>query len=140
MANKIYTVLKDGEELDQFKTITAAKKLADTEGAEVYCDGKCVYPEPAAAPVTDEPVTEIVTAEPVVAEKPSQPDETEPEVETYRLTALMNVRKKPSMDAPILYTRAEGTVVRVLGIVNDWLHLTNDTYILYEGGKWAVKI
>ena len=52
----------------------------------------------------------------------------------------MNVRKKPSMDAPILYTRAEGTVVRVLGVVNDWLHLTNDTYILYEGGKWAVKI
>ena len=73
----------------------------------------------------------------IVVEKPSQPDEGETK---YRLTALMNVRKKPSMDAQILYTRAAGTEVRVLGIVNDWLYLTNDTYILYEGGKWAVKI
>ena len=23
--------------------VEAAKKLADSEGAEVYCDGKCVY-------------------------------------------------------------------------------------------------
>ena len=44
MANtKIYTVVKDGEELEKLKTLTAAKKLADAEGAEVYSDGKCVY-------------------------------------------------------------------------------------------------
>jgi len=46
MANKIYTVVKDGEELEQLKTLAAAKKLADAEGAEVYCDGKCVYSHP----------------------------------------------------------------------------------------------
>lgn len=39
MANtKIYTVVKDGEELEQLKTLTAAKKLADAEGAAVYCE------------------------------------------------------------------------------------------------------
>ena len=43
-STKIYTVVKDGLELDQLKTLAAAKKLADTEGAEVFCDGKCVYP------------------------------------------------------------------------------------------------
>ena len=43
-STKIYTVVKDGLELDQLKTLAAAKKLADTEGAEVFCDGQCVYP------------------------------------------------------------------------------------------------
>ena len=126
--SKTYTVVKDGTELKELKTLAAAKKVADAEAAEVYCEGECVYPEAIAAPVAEGPI---------VPEKPSQPDEGETK---YRLTALMNVRKKPSMDAQILYTRAAGTEVRVLGIVNDWLHLTNDTYILYEGGKWAVKI
>jgi uncharacterized protein YgiM (DUF1202 family) len=126
--SKTYTVVKDGTELKELKALRAAKELADAEGAEVYCDGECVYPEAIAAPAAESPI---------VLEKPSQPDKEETK---YRLTALMNVRKKPSMDAPILYTRAAGTEVRVLGIVNDWLHLTDDTYILYEGGKWAVKI
>ena len=46
MANKTktYIIEKDGLELDQTKTLAAAKKLADTEGAEVFCDGQCVYP------------------------------------------------------------------------------------------------
>ena len=126
--SKTYTVVKDGTELKELKTLAAAKKVADAEAAEVYCEGECVYPEAVVAPVEESHI---------VVEKPSQPDEGETK---YRLTALMNVRKKPSMDAQILYTRAAGTEVRVLGIVNDWLHLTNDTYILYEGGKWAVKI
>ena len=126
--SKTYTVVKDGTELKELKTLAAAKKVADAEAAEVYCEGECVYPEAVVAPVEESHI---------VVEKPSQPDEGETK---YRLTALMNVRKKPSMDAQILYTRAAGTEVRVLGIVNDWLHLTDDTYILYEGGKRAVKI
>ena len=126
--SKTYTVVKDGTKLKELKTLAAAKKVADAEAAEVYCEGECVYPEAVAAPAAESPI---------VLDKPSQPDKEETK---YRLTALMNVRKKPSMDAQILYTRAAGTEVRVLGIVNDWMHLTNDTYIFYEGGKWAVKI
>ena len=148
MANtKIYTVVKDGEELEQLKTLTAAKKLADAEGAEVYCDDKCVYQgavkaveETVAEEQVEAPVTEIITAEPVISEKPKQPQVDEPKTEKYRLKSLMNVRKKPSMDATIVTTKPEGTIVRVLEIEKDWLHLADDTFILYGGGKWADKI
>ena len=149
MANKIYIVVKDGEELEKLKTLAAAKKLADAEGAEVYCDGKCVYKgvkeeveekekEPEKAAEGEQ--KEIVTAVPVISEKPKQPDVPEPATEKYRLKSLMNFRKKPSLDSTIIGTRPEGTVVRVLSIENDWLHLANDGYILYGNGKWAEKI
>ena len=151
MANtKIYTVVKDGEELEQLKTLTAAKKLADAEGAEVYADGKCVYQgitptvketvEPNVEEQSEAPVTEIITAEPVISEKPKQPQVDEPKTEKYRLKSLMNVRKKPSLDATIVTTKPEGTIVRVLGIEKDWLHLADDTFIFYQGGKWADKV
>ena len=149
MANKIYIVVKDGVELEKLKTLAAAKKLADAEGAEVYCDGKCVYKgvkeeieekekEPEKAAEGEQ--KEIVTAVPVISEKPKQPDVPEPATEKYRLKSLMNIRKKPSLDSTIIGTRPEGTVVRVLSIENDWLHLANDGYILYGNGKWAEKI
>ena len=41
--NKTYTVMKDGKELKELKTLVSAKKLADAEGAEVLCEGECVY-------------------------------------------------------------------------------------------------
>ena len=63
MANKIYIVVKDGEELEKLKTLAVAKKQADAEWVEVYCDGKCVY-EGTVSP------TEEKTAE-AVAEKPT---------------------------------------------------------------------
>ena len=43
MANKIYTVVKDGETVKELKTLTAAKKLADEQGGEVLCEGETVY-------------------------------------------------------------------------------------------------
>ena len=151
MANtKIYTVVKDGEELEQLKTLTAAKKLADAEGAEVYCEGKCVYQgitptvketvEPNVEEQSEAPVTEIITADPVISEKPKQPQVDEPKTEKYRLKSLMNVRKKPTLDSTIVTTKPEGTIVRVLGIEKDWLHLADDTFIFYQGGKWADKV
>lgn len=65
MANKIYIVVKDGEELEKLKTLAAAKKLVYAEGAEVYCDGKCVY-EGTVSPTekkTAEAVAEIIDPE-----------------------------------------------------------------------------
>ena len=70
----------------------------------------------------------------------TRPNKTEPETTRYRLKGFMNVRKKPSLHAPIVGTRPADSVVRVLEIVDDWLHLANDTYILYENGKWAEKV
>ena len=179
MANKIYTVVKDGKELEKYKSLPAAKKRANAEGAEVFLDGKCVYQgiveavETAqetvdataeVAPDTTEEETGKETAADVVVKEPGSaeeatdevipsvdltaPDPTlktqekpyEPETTRYRLKGLMNVRKKPSLKAQIVDTRPEGSVVRVLAIEGDWMHLANDTYILYEGGKWAEKL
>ena len=133
---KTYTVMKDGEEIEKLNTLTAAKKLADAEGAEVFFDGECVYK----GAVKDAPETVIVHADPVVAEKPKQPEAQEPETEQYRLKTLMNVRKNPSMYADILSTKPKGTVVCVLGVEEGWLHLIDGSFILYEDGKYAEKL
>ena len=88
-SKKTYIVMKNGEEIEKLNTLTAAKKLADTEGGEVFCDGVSVY----------KGVEVLVNAEPVVAPELKQPEVEEPKTEQYRLKTLMNVRKKPSMDA-----------------------------------------
>ena len=124
MANKTYIVVKDGEELKELKSLTAAKKLADTEGAEVFCDGKCVY-QGTVAP-TEDTVEETAVAE-----------EQKPEV--YTLTRKMNVRMAPSMNADKLTVLEAGTAVEVQTVQNDWLCLTDGSFILYENGKNARK-
>lgn len=125
MANtKTYTVTKDGETLKELKSLTAAKKLADTEGAEVFCDGKCVY-QGTVAP-TEDTVEETAVAE-----------EQKPEV--YTLLRKMNVRKEPSLNAAKLKVLDTGATVEVRAIKNDWLCLTDGSFILYENGKNARK-
>lgn len=124
MANKTYTVVKDGEELKELKSLAAAKKLADTEGAEVFCDGKCVY-QGTVSPAEDT-VEETAVAE-----------EKKPEV--YTLIRKMNVRKEPSLNAEKLKVLDAGAVVEVRDIQNDWLCLTDGSFILYEDGKNARK-
>ena len=136
---KTYTVRKDCVEIEQLTTLFAAKKLADADGAEVFCNGECIY-KGAVEEAQDAPETVIVHADPVVAEKPKQPEVTEPATERYRLKALMNVRKKPSLDADIMSTKPESTVVRVLAVENGWLHLIDGSFILYEDGRYAEKI
>ncbi|MBQ1492865.1 MAG: SH3 domain-containing protein [Blautia sp.] len=95
----------------------------------------------------DNPITEEqakpqkeTEAKSIITKKPRQPEVLDRVAEKYRLKALMNVRKKPSTEASILDTRAEGTIVRVLRIEKDWLCLADGSYILYENGKWAEKI
>ena len=133
MASKIYSVTKDGEVLNELKTLAAAKKLADTEGAEVLCDGECVYQ------------ATVTAAEDTVPELSSPESVTEaPVVDTvtpqkYTLTAKMNIRKAPSLKADKLGIAQKGTVVEVTSIENDWLCLLDGTFILYEGGRFARK-
>ena len=128
-SKKTYIVMKNGEEIEKLNTLTAAKKLADTEGGEVFCDGVSVY----------KGVEVLVNAEPVVAAELKQPEVEEPKTEQYRLKTLMNVRKKPSMDADIVTTKPAGTLVRVLKVKDDWLHLIDGNYILFEEGRYAEK-
>ena len=129
-SKKTYVVVKNGQEIESLNTLTAAKKLADEEGAEVFCDGLSIY----------KGVEEIVHAEPIVAETPKQFEVKEPKTEKYRLKTLMNVRKKPNLDSEILGTKRAGTVVRVLKVEDGWLHLINGSFILYEDGRYAEKL
>ena len=127
---KTYVVVKNGVEIRKLNTLTAARKLADAEGAEVFCDGLSIY----------KGVEEIVHAEPIVAEEPKQIEVEEPKTEKYRLKALMNVRKKPDLDSDILGTKPAGTLVRVLAVEEGWLHLIDGSYILFEDGRYAEKV
>ena len=132
MANtKTYTVVKDGNPIKELKSLVAAKKLADAEGAEVLCDGECVYLGTVAA--FENTVPELFDA---------APEETVTEAakpERYTLTAKMNIRRAPSLEAQKLGIAQPGTVVEVAAIENDWLRLTDGTFILYEGGRFARK-
>ena len=130
---KTYTVVKDGIELKELKTLPAAKKLADAEGAEVVCEGEVVYiPEPTAL---DNEMPNDTTVEDEV-EKPVK--ET-PTPDHYTLTARMNVRKEPDTSAPKLRIAEKGAVVEVISVENDWLCIADGSFILYGGGKYATK-
>ena len=122
-SNKTYTVVKDGEALKELKTLAAAKRLADAEDAEVLCDGECVYQgtvDPA-TPAVEEAVEKVVKSA------------------TYTLLRKMNVRKEPSLTAEKVAVQNAGATVEVTAVVDDWLHLVDGSFILYEGGKNARK-
>ena len=43
MANRTYFVKKDGEIIKELKSLSAAKKIAMAESADVYCGDELVY-------------------------------------------------------------------------------------------------
>ena len=122
---KEYIVMKDGEELKTYKSLPAAKALAEREGAEVYDDGECVY---------------SASVDPIILSDLSTVEETKVlEPDKYALLRKMNVRKAPSLTAQKLAVLDKGTVIEVEKKVDVWLHLTDGTFIYYEGGKNARK-
>ena len=129
----LYTVMKDGAALKELKTLAAAKKLAEAEGAQVYAEGKCVYRPAAVATGFGEEAAASSTLEGTSTGKAGE------EAVAYRLTHLMNVRSAPSMEAQKVGVLPAGTVVQVKAVENDWLHLTDGTFILYQGGTFAEK-
>ena len=140
--SKSYIVMKNENEIETLKTLAAAKKLAETENAEVYCNGELVYN---AAGESDNETS--ADSEPNTGtEQDDKYDVVENEEETfsatkkYRLLNLMNVRKEPSMFAGIIKTLPSGTVVEVSELKDDWLYLTDGSYILYCGGKFAEQV
>ena len=121
--------MKDGEELKTYKSLPAAKALAEKEGAEVYADGECVY---------SASVDPIIPSDlPTVEETKELVQKVTPD--KYALLRKMNVRKAPSLTAQKLAVLDKGTVIEVEKKVDDWLHLTDGTFIYYEGGKNARK-
>ena len=120
---KTYSIVKEGTELKELRSLASAKRLADAEGAEVFWEGALVYKP---APIENE-------------SEQSATVETGKEPDRYRLTARMNVRKGPGKEYEKIGVAEPGTIVEVIGIENDWLHLTDDTYILYERGRFAIR-
>lgn len=59
--------------------------------------------------------------------------------EKYSLLSRMNVRSAPALDAEKVAVLPAGTVVEVLKVEDDWLCLTDGTFILYGGGKYAER-
>ena len=150
-SNKTYTVVVGDETLGEYKTLTVAKKLADTKQAQVWCDGKVVYEATATVPSTATASIPASTLEGDADTTPEEGVDTSPAVEgdtapkagtaaSFRLTSLMNVRDQPSLSGIILGTKPAGTIVRVVGIVKDWLHLTDGSYILYASGRYAEQV
>ena len=148
MANRNYVVKKNGEIIRELKSLTAAKKIALSESAEVYCGDELVFSpsdgekEEAGAVETEAPTT-VEKQVDDGAEK--QIDESaEKRIDgvemKYRLKALMNVRVSPSLSSRKIATLPPGTIVAVANIKNDWLHLTNGSFIFYGNGKFAEKV
>ena len=137
--NKTYLVYGgNGEELSTLKTLAAAKKLADEEGGTVLCDGECVYKATKSVPAEPEQISEE-TVEPAEVVETVEPAEVK-NVEKYRLKTLMNIRKEPAMSGAKVGTAPAGTVVAVREVKNDWLHLTDGTFILYGAGRFAERV
>lgn len=70
----------------------------------------------------------------------SSPKEQELKTASYRLKALMNVRKLPSLEAEIVAHAQKDTIVDVFEIVDDWMKIrwyNGFAYILFDGGKFA---
>ena len=164
MANRNYVVKKNGEIIKELKSLTGAKKIAQAESAEVYCGDELVFSpsdgekEEAGAVETEAPTTVEKQvddgAEKQIDESAEKQidDGAETQIDDgeekridgvemkYRLKALMNVRVSPSLSSRKIATLLPGTIVTVANIKNDWLHLTNGSFIFYGNGKFAEKM
>ena len=140
--NKSYLVIgSDGAELKTVKTLAAAKKLADAEGGAVLVDGECVYR--ATVETTVNPTVEAGEDKKAADEKMADKEKeaaiepAKPAVEKYRIKALMNIRKEPNLSGEKVGIAKQGLIVTVEEVKDDWLHLTDGTYILCGGGEFA---
>ena len=156
MANRNYVVKKNGEIIKELKSLSAAKKIAQAENAEVYCGDELVF---SPSDGGEEEACDVVKEAPTTVEKQIDEgvekqidDGVEKQIDEgageqiddvemkYRLKALMNVRVSPSFSSRKIATLPPGTIVAVANIKNDWLHLTNGTFIFYGNGKYAEKM
>lgn len=133
----VYVIMKDGAKIKTAKNLSVAKEIADKEKAEVFVNGKCVYPKAQTA---------VKEAE---ASQEPEPARLEPEQEPlklvltpYKLKTKMNIREKPSISATRLGTFTAGTIVEVYEIKDDWMKIKwhdKVAFILYKNGEFAEK-
>lgn len=156
-----YYVRKNFEDkesqLARYRVLGNAKTKAEENPG--YCvfaeDGTCVYSPVAEKTEVEAEQTETEQAEASQNEALTSaedeaamqeaPEETTQTMkggspESYRLLTLMNVRRQPSLNAEKVGTLPEGTIVPVVAVENDWLHLADGTFILCNGGKFAERV
>ena len=145
----MYKVFKDHAELAEYKTLAAAKKLAEKQNAVVFHNGEQVYP---AQPTNNEEQPTSYEEQPTSYDEQADdvPDSTgaiQPQAEDntgrYRIESLMNVRLHPALNADIVGIAQPGTIVTVTGIDNDWMAVKNGNetvYVLYGGGRYATRL
>lgn len=148
----MYKVFKNHAELAEYKTLAAAKKLADKEHGEVFCDGTQVYPVVATSRETSMPDStgatqpeETNSTGAIASTLADSTDDkhTEDVGGRYRIESLMNVRIHPALNADIVGIAQPGTVVTVTGIENDWMAVQNGNetvFVLYGGGRYATRL
>ena len=107
-----FVVVKDGKEIRKYRSLPAAKKLADAEGAEVFCDGARVYP------VDDAPERYRLKALMNVREKP--------DIRSAKLGQLK--------------TGTEVDVLGITDDWLNILWKDGTAFVLYSGGEFAERI
>ena len=131
----VYVIMKDGTKIKTAKNLSVAKEIADKEKAEVFVNGKCVYPKAQTAVKEAE-----ASQEPEPARSEPEQEPLKPVLTPYKLKAKMNIREKPSLSARKLDTAKTGTIVQVYEIRNDWMKIKwydGIGFVLYSDGKFA---
>ena len=151
--------MKDGVKIKTTKSFNGAKAVAEAEQAEVFCNGEKVYsaintvspvtppapPSTSSAPSSPSDEQKQAPVSPVSDEKfGEQKTETAAESpKAYRIKALMNVRKAPSLNAERIAAIEAGKIVNVYDIKDDWMKVKwgnwgeGIAYILYKNGEFA---
>ena len=145
----------DGAELKSYKTLAAAKKLAEaTEGAVVMYGGEQVYPsvftepsDPAApadftSPAEEDESAEIVEEEkeddaPADVEAITEAGEKPMEKSTtpHRVLVRINIRSGPSLNAEKVGTADVGAILDAYEDLGDWLKIRWKGSIAYARHK-----
>ena len=134
----------DGVMIKTYKTLAAAKKLAEkTEGAVVVCDGRQVYPEGTdLTGVGGEVSPEAVNEKDGfigIDEDPS-PDQVktarqDTQAKPYKVVIRVNIRRKPSLDADKVGAADAGTILEACEDLGDWLKIRHRGGIAYARHK-----
>ena len=131
----VYVIMKDGTKIKTAKNLSVAKEIADKEKAEVFVNGKCVYPKAQTAVKEAE-----ASQEPEPARLEPEQEPLKPVLTPYKLKTKMNIREKPSLSARKLDTAKTGTIVQVYEIKNDWMKIKwydGIGFVLYSDGEFA---
>ena len=130
----MYHVIKDGAVLKEYKSLTAANKLADTECAVVYDDdGDAVYPDADSVSVlSDVVVIEAVDIQPPATEVTEAPNNTGAPYVIMTEVPLFEV------SGGLIRMLQPRTVVNVKQIIGDYVY-TDEGKLPYYGGRSVAR-